>query len=237
MKQLGPTLWHGEHDLIRAMWKNQDILESQRIKKEAELIGLDPSDKYWRIIRDEWKRPWRYREGRYGSFHNFFRLREYGLAVLQPVDQETFPDIDECNRFLIQLKSLYIVDSKRGKGIGREILNDMKAVSDRSGCGIILYVAPFGFDAGNETVMGMRNWEELEKAAVFEERDILYYSKKAYGSVATFYEDSGFIHMRLDSPKSSPESKKEIRDFHFAYLPGSLEKRYRDRLKDRLNFA
>lgn len=236
MKQLGPNLWHGEHDLIRAMWKNQEWLQSKRRQQEEELRGLDPSERYWRIIREEWKRPWKYRDGRYCSFHNTFRLREQGLAVFRSVEQDSFPDVEECNRFLIQLVSLYIVDSERGKGIGRDILNDLKEVAERTGCGVILFVAPFGYDSGNETVMGMRTWEELEQAAIFEEREILYYKKSAYGSVRTFYEDAGFTHMRLDGPKSSPESHREIEDYHFAYLPNSLEHRYRDRLKDRLNF-
>jgi len=235
MKQLGPDLWYGEKVLLDSYWQLKKGYDRQKAEEDREMRSLDPSDRFWRIARKEWERPWKYREGRYSTFHNVFRMRESGLMTITNVGQDCFPDIDECNKFVVQLKSLYVLDVDRGKGIGRKILEDAKEVSERSGCVVILFVGPFAYDVGNGTAMGLQSWNELVKVAIEEEREIVYYKKRAYGSVRTIYEDAGFVNMCLYGPNSMPDrDEAEAWRYEFAYVPESLEPRYRERLSERL---
>ena len=232
MKQLGPNLWCGDYELLQSYKHCRKILDSKRLEEDCELNKLKPSQRFWKISRNDWARPWKFVPGQ----SNYYRMQEFGLMELAGVQQADFPDIEDCQDFMLQIRTLYVCDLHQGKGVGRRILDQVKEVADRSGCVVFLFVRPFGFDSGSGTMMGIRSWEELVTAAIEEERDVLYWKKTACGSVRNFYEVAGFTNICLAGPRSQPDpDENDAWQYEYCYLPKSLERLHREQLAERLN--
>lgn len=232
MKQLGPNLWHGDYELVRNYRHCRKMFESKRLQQDLDLNKFTPAQRFWKISRDEWARPWKFVPGQ----SNCYRMEEFGLMELAGIKQADFPDIQDCQDFMLQVKSLYVCDLQQGQGVGRRILDKVKKVAERAGCVVFLFVCPYGFDSGNGTVMGIRSWEELVRVAIYEEREILYLKKTASGSVRNFYEVAGFTNICLAGPRSQPDpDEKNAWRYEYCYLPNSLERQYRGQLSERLN--
>jgi hypothetical protein len=135
----------------------------------------------------------------------------------------------------VQIRSIYVVDLHQGKGVGRKILDDIKEVSEKSCCAVILFVCPFGFDSGNGLEMGISSWEELERVAFQEEREIIYKPKSFTGSISEFYRKAGFQNICLRGPDSAPlEGEIDPTKYEFVYLPKTISREHKEQLGDRL---
>ena len=231
MKQLGPNLWYGEREMVHNYRLFRSWLDQKEQEEKAELERKTPSARYWHFARKDWDRPWKNIAG----MKNYFRMQEYGLLELEWVKQKSFPDLKNCQDFLVQIRSIYVVDLHQGKGVGRKILDDIKEVSEKSCCAVILFVCPFGFDSGNGLEMGISSWEELERVAFQEEREIIYKPKSFTGSISEFYRKAGFQNICLRGPDSAPlEGEIDPTKYEFVYLPKTISREHKEQLGDRL---
>ena len=231
MKQLGPNIWYGDYELLNGYRHLKSIYEKQRLEEDLELSKLDPSARYFHLARKEWERPFKYRPGG----QNLFRMHEHGLMELASVQQKSFPDLIDCNKYLIQIANLYVCDLHQGQGIGRKILDDVVDVAERSCCAVILFVCPYAFDAGGEYPRGITTFDELADVAFHKETPILYYKKTALGSVRKFYENAGFVNMCLNGPDSRPSvDENDSWQYEYVYIPSGFSYDNRKQLEERL---
>ena len=116
MKQLGPNLYHGNYDDIVALRNLTRLAEDKKRDDQRRLKSMLPSDRFFKVASDTWRKPM-------GATYPWtYQAQEYGLVEFSRIKQKNFPDIDRISDFVIQLRSLYIVDLYQGQGIGRKII-------------------------------------------------------------------------------------------------------------------
>lgn len=231
MKQLGPDLFYGNFDDIVALRNLTKLAEDKRRDDQRRLKAMLPQDRFWAIANDTWRKPMG------GTYPQTYQVEKYGLMELNGIKQKDFPDVDHISDFVIQLRSLYIVDLYQGQGIGRKVIETMKNIAERASCCFCLFVHPFGLTKGGDLPSGFTTFQELTHAAMIEEWEIFYHSEFDAQATASFYKDCGLTNICL----YSEEDRGEIAigpnqwQFHFIYIPDSLEQDYRKRLDYRLN--
>jgi GNAT superfamily N-acetyltransferase len=231
MKQLGPNLYKGNFDDIVALRNLTLLAEDKKRDDERRLKAMLPSDRFLTIASETWRKPMR------GTYPWTYQAEEYGLMEINRMYQKDFPDIDQISDFMIQMRSLYIVDLYQGQGIGRKIINRMKNIAEKSSCCFCLFVHPFGFTKGGDLPSGFRTFSELTHAALIEEWEIFYHSEFDAEATASFYKECGLTNICLYSEEDRGEKADGLNKwyFHFIYIPDSLDHDYRKRLDYRLN--
>ena len=126
MKQLGPDLYHENFDDIVALRNLTLLAEEKRRDDQRRLKAMAPSERFLTITSEKWRKPM-------GATYPWtFQAEEYGLIEINRLYQKDFPDVDQISDFVIQLRSLYIVDLYQGQGIGRKIINKMKSIAEQA---------------------------------------------------------------------------------------------------------
>ena len=231
MKQLGPNLYHGNYDDIVALRNLTRLAEDKKRDDQRRLKSMLPSDRFFKVASETWRKPM-------GATYPWtYQAQEYGLVEFSRIKQKNFPDIDRISDFVIQLRSLYIVDLYQGQGIGRKIIETIKNIAEKTSCCVCLFVHPFGFTKSGDVPSGFTTFSELTYAALVEEWEILYHPEFDAQGISAFYKECGLTNICLYSEEDHGEKADEPDkwNFHFIYIPDSLDLDYRKRLDYRLN--
>lgn len=137
----------------------------------------------------------------------------------------------------MHLQSLYVVDAARGKGEGRRSIEQIKKVADECGCGVTLFARSFAFSRGGNLPNALQTFEELRTASLEEQWPIVYLPEWDSECLRFFYEGCGFRNMCLYDSWIYNRPKEEDLPFdsQFAYLPASMDDRWRSQIEQRLN--
>ena len=137
----------------------------------------------------------------------------------------------------MHLQSIYVVDTARGRGEGRRSIEQIKQLADECGCGVSLFAKSFAFSRDGHLPFALQTFEELRKASLEEEWPIVYLPEWDIDCLRFFYEGCGFQNMCLYDSWVYNRPKEEDLPFdrHFAYLPKSMDPRWRSQIENRLN--
>jgi GNAT superfamily N-acetyltransferase len=233
MRCIGVNQYAGEHPAIIEAFKEykEGYARARKIEKEK-LDGLDPVDKFFHIVNAEVERPAKYSRE---FFHNY-RFCDNALVVLERIGDDAFPDIEGCSRFIVLLRSIYVVDLYRSQNIGQRTIEQIKRIADRAGVVVILFAKAFGISKDGKQLNKFTSFEELWRACV-EDWDVVDLWDWQSEVADWFYKKNGLTNICLHSPKAKPPGNtEEWYSGQFAYIPDKLKEEYRVMLKERLKF-
>lgn len=234
MRQIGINQYVGADPYVIDCYRaaKKEIEESRRAKAE-DLKELKPIDRFFRIANDEIRRP----AGYHPNFYTYYRVQENALCEIVRIQQQDFPDMKDCQEFIVQLKSIYVVDAFRSTGVATRTFEQIKDVCERTGCVLILWASAFGLSKDREYRNGFETFEDLWTAAFVEQYDVVYLHDWITEVAECFYQKVGLRNICLNSPNINPEEKEKTNwtNGHFAYIPDSLDPKYYERLVERLN--
>jgi GNAT superfamily N-acetyltransferase len=232
VKQVGPNKFVGD-DPYFCQIAAEIAYESQRRRFNECLITktLSPVDRFFSLLKERTKRP-----KRYGFLvgHNYFRFGEHTLISVQKT--KNLSGVPDCNMFMCQLESIYVVDVARGQGCGTECIKMLSEIAEESGCVIELFCNPFGWSCDGKNMYAMESFEQLWNVVFDEKWDVVYDRDFQKELTKFFYERSGFVNICLYDQWVYERDKSEDLPFEqqFAYLPFSLKPEYRKQLDGRL---
>ena len=233
MRCIGVNQYAGEHPaIIEAFKEYKDGYARARKIEEEKLDGLDPVDKFFHIVNAEVKRPAKYSPK---FFHNY-RFCDNALVVLERIGDEAYPDIEDASKFIVLLRSVYVVDLYRSQNIGGKTMEQIKILADRAGVVVILFAKAFGISKDGKQLNKFTSFDELWRACVEDWKvvDLWDWQNKV---ADWFYKKNGLTNICLHSPMAKPpEDKEDWYAGHFAYIPSKLKEEYRGRLCERLKF-
>tara|TARA_Y100000385_G_scaffold95566_1_gene98884 strand:- start:197 stop:916 length:720 start_codon:yes stop_codon:yes gene_type:complete len=231
MKQIGPNKYIGDPSLIAEFKYAKKHWDRNAKELELKLAGMTPVEGFWYLARREWNRPLSTR------YPNYFRLESYGLIEFDTVEQKDYLDIEDVDKFVINLRSLYVVDYYQGQGYGSKIIDKVKDLADKVGCCVVLYVHPFAFTKDGTYSLGFTNWDELLSASLVEELDIIYNPEFEMDSIASFYKQTGFKNICFMSINDEFKivQRKDADMFFYIYIPDSAQQEHKNKLANRLN--
>lgn len=160
-----------------------------------------------------------------------------GESTLVKFAEISLSDVRNARSFLVQLQSFYVVDTARGRGEGTQAIEQIKAIADKTGCGVTLFASAFAFSRDGVLPNAMQSFEELWKAAMEEKWPIIDLPEWKGGDPGFFYERCGFQNMCLYDSWVYETSKEEDLPFErqFVYVPPTMNPTWRGQIKHRLN--
>jgi GNAT superfamily N-acetyltransferase len=228
MRPIGVNQWAG---LEPAFAESLVYLQKQLAKSQQTGAEKNPSDAFFRLANKHLERPRRYGVG---PVEGYWKV---GSSTLVEFTRIALSDVDESERFLVHLQTLYVVDADRGKGEGKRVLDKIKELAEEAGCGVTLFATAFALSRDGELPYAVESFDDLWKAACEEVWPVVYLPKWDEECLRFFYESSGFRNMCLYDPWVFDRPKENDQPFEsqFAFLPESLKPLWRSRLTSRLN--
>ena len=135
---------------------------------------------------------------------------------------------------MIFLQSLYVVDAARGNGEGKRAIEQIKQISEESGCCVALFARSFALSKEGYLPNAFLTFDELKKASLEEKWPVIYLHEL---DCRFFYEGCGFQNICLYESwvYKRPKEQDLPFDSQFVYLPSTMDRECRGQLDNRLN--
>lgn len=229
MKRIGISQWSGVDDFLADTLTELDRKITQSRKVEQERISrMAPSERFLTLAKQRFQKP-----KLYGIIPaaDFFQIGEMTLVEIVKMDLD---DVKDAGQFMIFLQSLYVVDAARGNGEGKRAIEQIKQISEETGCVVALFARSFGFSRDGYLPNAFQTFEELKKYSLEEKWPVIYLPEL---DCRFFYEGCGFQNMCLYDAWIYKRSKEQDLPFdsQFAYVPSTCNKECRGQLENRLN--
>ena len=233
MKQIGPNMFVGDDPYICMMAADISIENNRRAaESERKFKLLSPADKFLFLLSERTTKP-----RRFGCLidHNYFRFSSD--ALISVFKTEKLTGVDDCNKFMCHLESIYVVDSARGTGLGRSCIAMLTEIAEESGCALELFCNPFVWSCDGRNANALESFDDLWGVVFDEGWDVLYHTDYQKELTKFFYSQSGFRNMciydewvyRRDKSEDLPLEQQ------FVYLPSTIKAEYLQQLQSRLN--
>ena len=228
MKRIGTYQWCGIDDFLADELNDLDRKITQSKKAEQERISrMAPSERFLMLAKQRFQKP-----KLYGIIpaDDFFQI-DFTMIEIVKMDLD---DVKDAGQFMIFLQSLYVVDAARGNGEGKRAIEQIKQISEETGCVVALFARSFGFSRDGYLPNAFQTFEELKKYSLEEKWPVIYLPEL---DCRFFYEGCGFQNMCLYDAWIYKRSKEQDLPFdsQFAYVPSTLNKECRGQLENRLN--
>lgn len=229
MKQIGPNQFVGDDPYFCLMAAEFEG-ESRRRGIQADLRC--PSEKFFSLLGERTDKP-----KRFGFLvdHNYFRFGEHTLISVQKT--RGLSGVPNCESFMCQLESIYVVDTARGQGNGTACIDMITEIAEQSGCVVDLFCNPFVWSRDGSSKYAIESFEQLWEIISDDKWDILYHRDSQKELTKFFYARSGFVNICLYDKWVYGRDKSEDLPFEqqFAFLPSTLRPEYRRQLNSRLS--
>lgn len=232
MKCIGVNQWAGVDPFMAEMLSDFGRLAARSRKVEQDrLSGMAPSERFLRLANERFQKPRLYG---IAPVEGYWRIGDWALAEIHKV---SLSDAEDSGRFLVHLRSLYVVDSARGKGEGKRSIEQIKQIADECGCGVTLFAKSFAFSRDDHLPYALQTFEELRKAALEEKWPVIYLPEWDIDCLRFFYEGCGFRNMCLYESwvYKRPQEEDLPFDSQFVYLPKSMNPTWLRQIEHRLN--
>jgi hypothetical protein len=232
MRCIGVNQWVGVDPFDMPFIVELDALAAKTERAEGESRSRNsPSERFVASVGERFQKP---------KILGIVPVKGYwkiGESTLAEFTDFSLSDVRDARRFLVQLQSLYVVDTARGQGEGAQAITQIKAIADETGCGVALFASAFAFSKDGILPNAMQSFEELWKAAMEEKWPIIYLPEWEGGDPRLFYERCGFQNMCLYDSWVYQRPKEEDLPFErqFVYLPPSMNPTWRSQIEHRLN--
>ncbi len=235
MKQIGPNTFIGA-DPYLCMMAAELVIESNRREadRERKFRQLSPADKFLYLLNKRTQKPKRMGVS---VDHTYFRFGQNTLISLFKTDK--LSGVPDCNRFMCHVESIYIVDSARGLGLGRECVDMLTGIAEETGCVLELFCNPFVWSYDGISAYAFESFDQLWGVVCDEKWEILYHRDYQKELTKFFYQQAGFTNMCLYDEWVYARDKEEDLPFdqQFAYVPKTLSSEYRQQISRRLNYG
>ena len=228
MKRIGTYQWCGIDDFLADELNDLDRKITQSKKAEQERISrMAPSERFLMLAKQRFQKP-----KLYGIIpaDDFFQI-DFTMIEIVKMDLD---DVKDAGQFMIFLQSLYVVDAARGNGEGKRAIEQIKQISEESGCCVALFARSFAFSKEGYLPNAFQTFEELKKASLEEKWPVIYLHEL---DCRFFYEGCGFQNICLYESwvYKRPKEQDLPFDSQFVYLPSTMDRECRGQLDNRLN--
>ena len=228
MKLIGIDQWCGIDDFLFDPLSDLDRKITQSKKAEQERISrMAPSERFLMLAKQRFQKP-----KLYGIIpaDDFFQI-DFTMIEIVKMDLD---DVKDAGQFMIFLQSLYVVDAARGNGEGKRAIEQIKQISEESGCCVALFARSFAFSKEGYLPNAFQTFEELKKASLEEKWPVIYLHEL---DCRFFYEGCGFQNICLYESwvYKRPKEQDLPFDSQFVYLPSTMDRECRGQLDNRLN--
>jgi len=232
MKSIGVNQWAGADPWLADIMRELEQQAARARQAESDRWRrMSPSDKFFKLANDRFENPKLFG---IAPVKGYWQIGEWTLAEINPISLEDARDSKSC---LVHLQSLYVVDTARGKGEGKRSIEQIKKIADECGCGVTLFAKSFAFSRNGDLPHALQTFEELTRASLQEEWPVVYLPEWDIDCLRFFYEGCGFQNMCLYDSWVYNRPKEEDLPFdrQFAYLPTTMDPRWRRQIEHRLN--
>ena len=229
MKRIGISQWCGIDDFLFDPLSDLDRKITQSKKAEQERISrMPPSERFLMLLKQRFKNPRLYE---IIPAEDFYQIGDFTMVEIVKMDLD---DVKDAGQFMIFLQSLYVVDAARGNGEGKRAIEQIKQISEESGCCVALFAKSFALSKEGYLPNAFQTFEELKNASLVEKWPVIYLHEL---DCRFFYEGCGFQNICLYESwvYKRPKEQDLPFDSQFVYLPSSLDKECRRQLENRLN--
>ena len=230
MKRIGINQWGAGIDPFLADTLNEfEQKTTQSRKAEQERISrMPPSERFLMLAKQRFQKP-----KLYGIIpaDDFFQIGDFTMIEIVKMDLD---DVKDAGQFMIFLQSLYVVDAARGNGEGKRAIEQIKQISEESGCCVALFARSFAFSKEGYLPNAFQTFEELKKASLEEKWPVIYLHEL---DCRFFYEGCGFQNICLYESwvYKRPKEQDLPFDSQFVYVPSSMNPAWRKQIEHRLN--
>ena len=229
MKRIGINQWGAGIDPFLADTLNefeQKTTQSRKAEQER-MSRMAPSEKFLMLAKQRFKNP-----RLYGIIpaEDFYQI---GMTMIEIVKMN-LDDVKDAGQFMIFLQSLYVVDAARGNGEGKRAIEQIKQISEESGCCVALFARSFALSKEGYLPNAFLTFDELKKASLEEKWPVIYLHEL---DCRFFYEGCGFQNICLYESwvYKRPKEQDLPFDSQFVYLPSTMDRECRGQLDNRLN--
>ena len=228
MKRIGTYQWCGIDDFLADELNDLDRKITQSRKAEQERISrMAPSERFLMLAKQRFQKP-----KLYGIIpaDDFFQI-DFTMIEIVKMDLD---DVKDAGQFMIFLQSLYVVDAARGNGEGKRAIEQIKQISEESGCCVGLFAKSFALSKEGYLPNAFQTFEELKNASLVEKWPVIYLHEL---DCRFFYEGCGFQNICLYESwvYKRPKEQDLPFDSQFVYLPSTMDRECRGQLDNRLN--
>jgi len=230
VKQIGVNQFHGfGAGEAAAVAQLNKVFARRRSDEKFEVRDLVPSTRFSRLAKQRLHQPFA------SKWPHFYQV-EQSLIEMDKVDDECWPDIEGASDFVWHLRSLYVVDSERGNGIGRRVIEKIKEIAEDAEAIVVLFVAKFGFAKDGISPSAFTSMKELIHASLIEHWKVTYFPDYENELVEHFYLSCGLKNCCLanECSRYGEKSGEHWRE-HFCYVPSSVSPDHLARFQHRLN--
>ncbi len=229
MKRIGTYQWCGIDDFLADELNDLDRKITQSKKAEQERVSqMPPSERFLMLAKQRFIKPKLYE---IIPADDFFQIGNWTLVEIVKMNLD---DVKDAGQFMIFLQSLYVVDAARGNGEGKRAIEQIKQISEDTGCAVALFAKSFGFSRDGYLLNAFQTFEELKKYSLEEKWPVLYLHEL---DCRFFYEQCGFHNLCLYESWVYKRPKEQDLPFdnQFVYLPSTMDRECRGQLDNRLN--
>ena len=228
MKRIGISQWSGVDDFLADTLTELDRKITQSRKAEQERMSrMAPSERFLMLAKQRFQKP-----KLYGIIpaDDFFQI-DFTMIEIVKMDLD---DVKDAGQFMIFLQSLYVVDAARGNGEGKRAIEQIKQISEESGCCVALFARSFALSKEGYLPNAFLTFDELKKASLEEKWPVIYLHEL---DCRFFYEGCGFQNICLYESwvYKRPKEQDLPFDSQFVYLPSTMDRECRGQLDNRLN--
>ena len=232
MKRIGINQWAGIDPFLADTLSEFELKTTQSRKAEQERISrMPPSERFLMLAKQRFQKP-----RLYGIIpaDDFFQIGDFTMIEIVKMDLD---DVKDAGQFMIFLQSLYVVDAARGNGEGKRAIEQIKQISEETGCVIALFAQSFALSKEGYLPNAFQTFEELKNASLVEKWPVIYLPEWDRDCLRFFYKGCGFQNMCLYDAWIYKRSKEQDLPFdsQFAFVPSTLNKECRGQLENRLN--
>ena len=229
MKRIGTYQWCGIDDFLADELNDLDRKITQSRKAEQERISrMAPSERFLMLAKQRFQKP-----KLYGIVpaEDFYQIGDWTMVEIVKMDLD---DVKDAGQFMIFLQSLYVVDAARGNGEGKRAIEQIKQISEESGCCVGLFAKSFALSKEGYLPNAFQTFEELRQASLDERWPVIYLHEL---DCRFFYEGCGFQNICLYESwvYKRPKEQDLPFDSQFVYLPSTMDRECRGQLDNRLN--
>jgi GNAT superfamily N-acetyltransferase len=232
VRQIGPNIFVGDDPYV-CFHAAEICEEGQRrsLYKDAKARCQSPSDRFLSLLNERTIKP-----KRFGFLvdHSYFRFGDDTLICVSKLDG--LSGVPDCQAFMVQLKSIYVLDVARGAGNGTRCMDMLTELAEESGCVVALFCNPFVWSCDKINHYAIETFEQLWDVVFDDKWDVLYHRDSQHELTKFFYRRSGFANICLYDDWVYRREKIDDLPFEqqFGYLPSTLKAEYRKQLEMRL---